>query len=73
MSNRPHLIIIMADQLRYDFIGQHTPNISRLLSESTTFERAYCASPLCVPARGILFHRSLPQSNWLPDQPLGSK
>ena len=55
MSNRPHLIIIMADQLRYDFIGEHTPNINRLLSESTTFERAYCASPLCVPARGAFF------------------
>ncbi len=55
MSNRPHLIIIMADQLRYDLIGEHTPNICRLLSESTTFERAYCASPLCVPARGAFF------------------
>ncbi len=55
MSDRPHLVIIMADQLRYDLIGEHTPNINRLLSESTTFDRAYCASPLCVPARGAFF------------------
>jgi arylsulfatase A-like enzyme len=55
VSKRPHLIIIMADQLRYDSIGKHTPNIDRLLSESTIFERAYCASPLCVPARGSFF------------------
>lgn len=55
MPDRPHLIIIMADQLRRDFIGEFTPNINQLLTESTVFERAYCASPLCVPARGAFF------------------
>ena len=60
MSNRPHLILLMADQLRWDALGSHTPNINRLLGESVLFERAYCASPLCVPARGSFFTGRFP-------------
>ena len=55
MADKPHVIILMADQLRWDALGQHSPNINRLLGESFVFERAYCASPLCVPARGSFF------------------
>ena len=55
MSIRLHLIVLMADQLRWDALGPHTPNINRLLDESVRFERGYCASPLCVPARGSFF------------------
>lgn len=62
--SRPNLIIIMADQLRYDFIGsEYTPHISQLLNESTVFNRAYCASPLCVPARGAFFTGQYPNTN----------
>ena len=50
----------MADQLRWDALGSHTPNINRLLGESVLFERAYCASPLCVPARGSFFTGRFP-------------
>lgn len=52
---KPHVVIIMADQLRYDAIGKYTPYINALKKESFSFERAYCASPLCVPARGSFF------------------
>ncbi|WP_239634012.1 sulfatase-like hydrolase/transferase [Paenibacillus sp. H1-7] len=56
MSNeKPNVILIMADQLRLDAIGVHTPNINRLKENSVVFERAYCASPICVPARGAFF------------------
>lgn len=52
----PNLVVIMADQLRYDFIGgEHTPNIAALAEESSVFPNAYCASPLCVPSRGAFF------------------
>lgn len=61
--SRPHLIILMADQLRFDLVGEHTPNISALMAESTTFSRAYCASPLCVPARGAFFTGRYPNEN----------
>lgn len=50
-----HLIVLMADQLRVDLLGEHTPHINSLIADSTYFERAYCASPLCVPARGSFF------------------
>lgn len=54
--NKPHLIMIAADQLRYDVLGKGwTPHIDALAAESVRFENAYCANPLCVPARGSLF------------------
>ncbi|MGO4495627.1 sulfatase [Paenibacillus sp. 2RAB27] len=53
---KPHVVIIMADQLRADLISpQFAPNIHKLSQESFRFNRAYCASPLCVPARGSFF------------------
>ncbi|MFC1582319.1 sulfatase [Planctomycetota bacterium] len=55
MSDQPNIIIIMADQLRRDALGPYTPNINALAQESTVFNRCYCASPLCVPARGAFF------------------
>lgn len=59
-----HLIMIVADQLRYDVLGKgYTPHIDQLASESICFDNAYCASPLCVPARGTLFTGLCPNSN----------
>ncbi|MEK3724684.1 sulfatase family protein [Paenibacillus sp. FSL H8-0034] len=54
-KEKPNVILIMADQLRLDAIGVHTPNINRLKENSVVFEKAYCASPICVPARGAFF------------------
>ena len=59
-NSKPHVVIIMADQLRYDALGAHTPNLNQLKSESSVFEKAYCASPLCVPARGAFFTGKYP-------------
>ncbi len=59
-----HLIMIVADQLRWDVLGKgHTPNIDSIAAESVCFDRAYCASPLCVPARGALFTGCCPNTN----------
>lgn len=58
MNNKakPHVVIIMADQLRADLLSpQYAPNIHKLSQESFRFNRAYCSSPLCVPARGSFF------------------
>ena len=55
-----NLVIIMADQLRFDAFGKHTPNINRLNNEGVSFTNAYCASPLCVPARGAFFTGKYP-------------
>jgi len=61
MSQSPHVIVIMADQLRHDFIRpEYTPRISALMAESAQFPRMYCCSPLCVPARGAFFTGQYP-------------
>lgn len=58
-----HVIMIVADQLRYDVLGKgYTPHIDALAGQSTCFSNAYCASPLCVPARGSLFTGLCPNS-----------
>lgn len=63
-KDKPHIVIIMADQLRYDVLGgPYTPRLNRLAGESAVFERAYCASPLCVPARGAFFTGTYPNAN----------
>lgn len=51
----PSIIIIMADQLRADALGKRTPNIAALGREGVIFNRAYCASPICVPSRASFF------------------
>ncbi|MCL2833627.1 MAG: sulfatase-like hydrolase/transferase [Treponema sp.] len=52
-----NFLLIICDQLRQDALGFYgnkiikTPNIDNLANESAVFTNAYCASPLCVPAR----------------------
>ncbi len=52
-----NLIVIMADEHSRKMLGCYgnqtvqTPNIDRLASRGTRFNRAYTPSPLCVPAR----------------------
>ncbi len=54
----------MADQLRADVVNEtYTPNIMQLAREGVSFNRAYCASPLCVPARGAFFTGTYPNVN----------
>ncbi len=63
-QGKPHVIVIMADQLRYDVLGmRYTPNLNSLAADSAVFDRAYCASPLCVPARGAFFTGTYPNAN----------
>lgn len=52
---KPHVVIIMADQLRNDLLGEDTPNINQISKEGVSFKRAYCASPLCVTEIGSFF------------------
>jgi arylsulfatase A-like enzyme len=51
-----NLLVILSDQLQRDCLGVYggpvpTPNLARLAAGGMVFERAYCASPLCVPTR----------------------
>ena len=61
---KPHVIIIMADQLRADVLGKgFTPNIDAIGESGVRFDRAYCGCPLCVPARGVVFTGTFPNRN----------
>jgi len=52
-----NVLLIMTDQQRYDTIHAHgnkkikTPVLDKLVSESTSFRKAYTPSPVCIPAR----------------------
>ena len=52
-----NLVLVMCDQMRYDCAGfaghpgARTPTLDRMAAEGLRFENAYCASPICSPAR----------------------
>ena len=56
----PNILFILADQLRADFLSCYgagfidTPHIDGIAAAGIRYERAYSASPLCVPARTAL-------------------
>lgn len=55
-----NLLFILGESHAPDLIGAighpaiKTPNLDRLVSSGMLFDAAYCASPLCVPARAAL-------------------
>ena len=57
MADRPNLILIMCDQMRHDCAGfagsrlVQTLNLDQLAHSGVVCEQAYCASPVCSPAR----------------------
>ncbi len=54
---RPNYLLIMSDQHNPHVLGcagdpfVRTPNLDRLAGAGVSFDRAYCAHPLCVPSR----------------------
>ena len=60
-NDRPNIVVILTDQQRTDSLGCYgagytrTPNIDRLATEGVLLERAYCANPVCTPARASIF------------------
>ena len=58
--DRPNLLFVLGESHAPDLLGAlgnpfiHTPNLDRLAAGGTLFDTAYCASPLCVPARAAL-------------------
>jgi uncharacterized sulfatase len=63
------VIIITADTQRRDMLGCYygndvkTPNLDRLASGGMLFERAYCADPVCTPARSAIYTGTYPHTN----------
>lgn len=60
------LWIICVDQLSYEYLGCYnnkwisTPNIDKFAQNSLIFNKAYCASPLCVPSRYSMYTGKYP-------------
>lgn len=60
MSNRPNIILIMADELNpllthvYGDKASKTPALDRLYEEGVRFDSAYTNFPLCTPARAAM-------------------
>jgi choline-sulfatase len=54
---RPNILVILSDEHDphvagcYGHPAVRTPHLDRLAAESLVFDNAYCASPVCVPAR----------------------
>ena len=57
MSDKPNILWIMADQLRFDYLSCYghphldTPNIDALAARGVRFTNAYVQSPVCGPSR----------------------
>lgn len=59
-ASRPHLLLIVADQLRAESLGAagnravRTPNLDWLAATGARFTRHYSSTPTCTPARAAL-------------------
>jgi len=77
---RPNILYIFSDQHAARIMGcagdtgADTPNLDRLANEGTRFTRAYCPSPVCLPARMSMLTGKMPyeQSCWTNDDILDS-
>ena len=59
MKNRPNILLITSDQQHWTTLGVlnpeiETPNLDRLATQGTLFERAYCPNPTCSPTRASM-------------------
>jgi len=67
-SGRPNIVMIMADQMTpgalpvYGHPVTRAPAMAEIAAEGVVFERAYCNSPLCAPARYSLMAGRLPSA-----------
>ncbi|MBS1815307.1 MAG: sulfatase-like hydrolase/transferase [Acidobacteria bacterium] len=60
-SRKPNIILFLADQFRWDFVGANgansstnTPNIDVMAKRGTNFSHTLTNQPVCGPARSVL-------------------
>ncbi len=69
MADRPNILMISMDQLRWDALGcannpvVKTPNIDRLAREGVRAEHFFVHSPMCQPSRASLVTGRYPRNN----------
>lgn len=59
MPSRPNIVLIFADQMRFDCLGVvndkiQTPNLDRLAQRGALMRRAYAPTPVCLPCRAAI-------------------
>ncbi|MDZ7802346.1 MAG: sulfatase-like hydrolase/transferase [Trueperaceae bacterium] len=66
---RPNILLITADQLRYDHTGfaghpvVRTPNLDALAAAGTTFTQTYAPAAVCVPSRQSILTGQYPSAH----------
>ena len=74
MSDRPNILIIHADQHRWDCLGAYgnpdirTSNVDALAADGVRYENHFCSFPVCTPSRysfltGLYVHQHLGWTN----------
>lgn len=71
-QGRYNVLFIMVDDLRpllgcYGHTEMHTPNIDKLATNGTLFNRAYCQYPVCNPSRASILTGLRPETNGVQD------
>lgn len=70
-SQEPNIVFILCDQMSPRAMGWleqmevQTPNLDRFSNSAYCFTNAYCASPVCAPARHSLYTGVYPSSHWV--------
>lgn len=66
-QSKPNLLLIIADQFRWDFVGAYglnpmgiTPNLDSIAQRGVAFRNAVTNQPLCSPSRSSLFTGQYP-------------
>lgn len=66
---RPNIVLLMADQHRWDALGCYgndfvrTPNMDRLASQGARFTEAFTPFPVCTPARASMWTGVYPHTH----------
>ncbi len=66
--SRPNILLITSDQQHWDTLSclgsqVRTPNLDRLASRGTLFNRAYCPNPTCTPSRASILTGQYPSQH----------
>lgn len=67
MSNPPNILLVTADQFRWDCLGCmgnqviKTPNLDAIADRGVVFSNAFTPDPICVPARATIMTGNYPQ------------
>ena len=69
MNKRPNIILMMADQLRFDALGcygnnpNHTPNIDSIALNGSVFDNHFVQNPVCSPSRCSILTGRYPKNH----------